>query len=220
MPSFLREPLVIIEDALSVDVCEELKYIGTHSENQYGQIGDGGEHVDIRKSGVSWLPRDMKIGDGRELQKDIIWPMVVKTNEEWFGFDLNYHEASQFTTYKAPDEHYNWHADGGPDLYQNINEEEPLFTNDELQVGTYRKLSYVIQLCHPDEYDGGKFQYIDPTRNIAQTDWGLIEETIPFRAMEQGSAIFFSSILHHRVMPVTKGIRHSLVGWVCGPPFK
>ena len=41
MPSFLREPLVIIEDALSVDVCEELKYIGTHSENQYGQVGDG-----------------------------------------------------------------------------------------------------------------------------------------------------------------------------------
>ena len=138
MPSLLREPLVIIEDALSVDVCEELKYIGTHSENQYGQVGDGGEHVDIRKSGVSWLPRDMKIGDGRELQKDIIWPMVVKTNEEWFGFDLNYHEASQFTTYKAPDEHYNWHADGGPDLYQNISEEEPLFTNDALLVGTYR----------------------------------------------------------------------------------
>ena len=221
MPTFLRENMIIMENALSPEICEEIKYIGLHSENLYGQVGDGGDApLGVRKSGVAWLPRDMKLGDGTLLQDDILWPMIQHVNDEWFQFDLTYHEANQFTTYKAPDEHYNWHADGGPDFYQNTNPEMPMHTNDENQVGTYRKLSYAIQLCHPDEYDGGKFQYIDSTRDIANMDWGLIEETVPYRGMEQGSAVFFTSILQHRVTPVTRGTRHSIVGWVCGPPFK
>ena len=36
----------------------------------------------------------------------------------------------------------------------------------------------------------------------------------------QGGAIVFPSFFHHRVKPVTKGTRYSLVGWVCGQPWK
>ncbi len=38
--------------------------------------------------------------------------------------------------------------------------------------------------------------------------------------LQQGQAIFFASFMRHRVEPVKKGIRRSLVMWFGGPPFK
>ena len=38
--------------------------------------------------------------------------------------------------------------------------------------------------------------------------------------LKQGQAIFFASFLRHRVAPVKKGIRQSMVMWFGGPPFK
>jgi len=35
-----------------------------------------------------------------------------------------------------------------------------------------------------------------------------------------GSIVVFPSDMEHRVAPVTKGIRYSLVVWFVGPPFK
>ena len=37
--------------------------------------------------------------------------------------------------------------------------------------------------------------------------------------LEEGSIIVFPSFLQHRVAPITKGIRYSLVAWFLGPPF-
>jgi PKHD-type hydroxylase len=34
-----------------------------------------------------------------------------------------------------------------------------------------------------------------------------------------GSVIVFPSDTEHRVTPVTKGIRYSLVAWFLGPPY-
>ena len=41
----------------------------------------------------------------------------------------------------------------------------------------------------------------------------------PIKA-KAGDMIFFTSGMEHRVAPVTKGTRHSLVGWFVGPPIK
>ena len=38
--------------------------------------------------------------------------------------------------------------------------------------------------------------------------------------LKQGQAAFFASFIRHRVAPVTKGVRRSLVMWFGGPPFK
>ena len=37
---------------------------------------------------------------------------------------------------------------------------------------------------------------------------------------KQGHAIFFASFINHRVVPITKGLRKSLVMWFGGEPFK
>lgn len=67
-----------------------------------------------------------------------------------------------------------------------------------------RKLSFSILLSHPNDYDGGQLDFM-PTYNIPR---------------EQGLGIVFPSFLLHRVTPVTRGVRHAIVGWVHGPHFK
>jgi len=71
----------------------------------------------------------------------------------------------------------------------------------------HRKISLTIQLSDPDEYEGGDLEI-----------WTGGE----FRTIErkQGCAIIFPSFLMHRVTPITKGVRKSLVLWVGGDHYK
>lgn len=69
-----------------------------------------------------------------------------------------------------------------------------------------RKLSMSLQLCGDDEYSGGDLEIcacpqLDPRRR-------------------RGTIIVFPSFLAHRVTPVTRGSRCSLVAWAHGPVFK
>jgi PKHD-type hydroxylase len=68
-----------------------------------------------------------------------------------------------------------------------------------------RKLSLVCQLSDPSEYEGGELQI-----NTGQVV--VLEK-------EKGTVIIFPSYMLHRVTPVTKGTRRSLVLWIEGPAF-
>lgn len=70
-----------------------------------------------------------------------------------------------------------------------------------------RKLSLSLQLNDPSEYSGGELQLKLGRQNHTMTK-------------ERGMVTFFPSYTLHRVRPVTKGTRYSLVAWVSGPPFK
>lgn len=70
-----------------------------------------------------------------------------------------------------------------------------------------RKLSLSVQLNDPAEYKGGELQL----------KFGRQDETVK---RERGMVTFFPSYTLHRVKPVTKGTRYSLVAWISGPPFK
>ena len=70
-----------------------------------------------------------------------------------------------------------------------------------------RKLSLTLQLSDPQDYEGGDLELRfgkDP----------IIADK------ERGVMTLFPSYTMHRVTPVTKGTRYSLVAWVSGPPFK
>lgn len=70
-----------------------------------------------------------------------------------------------------------------------------------------RKLSFSLQLDLPDSYHGGNLE--------------IFYNENPFIAeKEKGSLTAFPSYALHSVSPVESGVRHSLVGWVCGPKFK
>jgi len=118
--------------------------------------------------------------------------LSVKVNAEWFRYDLlGFHQGLQFTNYSEPSGHYDWHIDRGPGH-------------------GVRKLSFSVQLSDPDEYDGGELQL-----------WfGGGEEEIVVAPKKRGTVVFFPSYAMHRVTPVTRGTRQSLVAWIDGPPFR
>jgi PKHD-type hydroxylase len=80
-----------------------------------------------------------------------------------------------------------------------------------MDVGDYpqnnRKISLTIQLSNPNDYEGGDLEF-----------WlGKEPNKAP---REQGLAVLFPSYLMHRVTPITKGVRKSLVLWVGGDTFR
>lgn len=63
----------------------------------------------------------------------------------------------------------------------------------------YRKYSFISVLSPKDQYEGGELE-IDGIE-------------LPDHAFDPLSIIIFNPSLRHRVKPVTKGVRHSLVTW-------
>ncbi len=68
----------------------------------------------------------------------------------------------------------------------------------------YRKIS--ISLFLSNDYEGGEFCLFDKGEVVAPSP--------------TGSAVAFSSFVPHRVKPVTRGIRWSVVAWIGGPRFQ
>jgi len=135
------------------------------------------------------------IGAKPELQH--IWAKlaeaVAEVNSRFFHFDLTgFHEPMQLGLYTEQKQgHYDWHIDAAP-------------TDRSVP----RKLSLSMLLSNPSDFEGGEFQ-VKTSNDTAQT-----LETL------KGRAWFFPSYTLHRVAPVTKGVRRSLVLWVGGPAFR
>ena len=68
-----------------------------------------------------------------------------------------------------------------------------------------RKISMTCLLSDPSTFTGGDLEFMEKNK---------------MPALKQGQAIFFASFIRHRVAPVKKGIRRSLVMWFGGQPFK
>jgi PKHD-type hydroxylase len=75
-----------------------------------------------------------------------------------------------------------------------------------------------------DDFEGGEFQIVkyDHLKLEMENEWKDYpspESKIATVESSKGSVIVFPSDVYHRVKPVTKGIRYSLVAWFLGPPF-
>ena len=75
------------------------------------------------------------------------------------------------------------------------------------------------QLTDKSEYEGGELEF--DLRNYAPNNKNFINHVKTTNKMtSKGSIIVFPSFVWHRVKPVTKGTRYSLVIWNLGYPFK
>ncbi len=72
----------------------------------------------------------------------------------------------------------------------------------------HRKFSIIIQLSDGKDYKGGDFELRDPYNINLST----------FR--DKGSMLVFPSFLWHRITPIKRGKRQSIVSWIEGPPWK
>jgi PKHD-type hydroxylase len=69
-----------------------------------------------------------------------------------------------------------------------------------------RKLSVTVQLSSPDDYAGGGLEFC-PQGEL-------------HRSRYHGAATVFPSMLAHRVTPIERGLRRSIVAWIHGPSFR
>jgi PKHD-type hydroxylase len=157
-----------------------------------------------RKSDLVWL-------NERWIYKEI-QPYVHEANSmAGWNFDWDRSEPCQFTKYKVG-QYYDWHCDSWNEPYQKKNKKDP--NNDKI-----RKLSMTCQLTDGSEYSGGElefdFRQYDPHQRDEATHLVQAKEILP-----KGSIIVFPSFLWHRVKPIMKGTRYSLVVWNLGYPFK
>ena len=155
----------------------------------------------IRKSEVIWM-------NDAWIYREIM-PYVRKANQMagWnFQFDMS--ESCQFTNY-GPGQFYGWHCDSNPHPYKRDDENNP-------ENGKIRKLSVTCSLTDPSKYKGGELEFNFNIPDKRKKD--NIKKCIEI--LPRGSIVVFPSFVWHRVCPVTKGTRNSLVIWNIGWPFK
>ena len=149
-----------------------------------GGVGKAGYKPEVRRSKVSFLKEPWIL--------DALYNYVQRANVVAFNVNLYKLAHVQYTEYHAEEKgHYHWHTDC---CWRR---------NDGLD----RKLSIVVQLSDPSEYEGGSFEFSE----VVSPEEDLIKA--------KGSILVFPSYQYHRVTPVTKGVRKSLVAWFEGPKW-
>jgi PKHD-type hydroxylase len=174
-----------------------------------GLEGDDGRPTSdpgLRDARTAWIP----VSPATEWIYRKLATVAERANRQ-YRFDLTgFDEDLQFTTYDRPGAFYTWHQDGLDGT-----------------VGT-RKLSLVAQLSDPAGYRGGELELFASVGDQPEQDLGRSSGSdepaggpdSDDPAIARGSVIVFPSFEFHRVRPLRSGVRHSLVSWVSGPPFR
>ena len=196
------------KEALTKRTCEHILEYGKSKQLLIGQTGatlnpEKLKNKKIKKqrhSNVAWL-------DDTWIYKEII-PYVKEANKNsGWNFEFDCAESCQFTKY-GPGQYYGWHCDSWNEPYTDKNNPDTF--------GKIRKLSVTCSLSDPSEYTGGEleFNFNDPEKTKKQ-NMRKCTEILP-----KGSICVFPSFVWHRVCPVKKGTRYSLVIWNLGESFK
>jgi PKHD-type hydroxylase len=123
---------------------------------------------------------------------DKLWRIMITNNDKHFKFNVHSLHPIQFTEY---DESYL----GEYNLHQDLT-----WVNS---FDTHRKISMSVQLSDPATYEGGDFVF------------DKCDQPNSSQLRARGTVLTFPSFMYHKVTPVTKGRRYSLVAWFKGPKF-
>jgi PKHD-type hydroxylase len=116
--------------------------------------------------------------------------LMLKTNANHFGFENMQLTEPAQYTEYPEGGFYDWHTDNDVTMAH----EPPV-----------RKISMTLLLSSESEFEGGGLELMDENKVVRP---------------KQGQAIFFASFIRHRVVPIKKGIRKSLVMWFGGTPLR
>jgi PKHD-type hydroxylase len=202
------------QSALTPRFCDELIKYGKSQQEQLALTGgqtnkvNKGENlndddiIDLKKkrdSNIVWL-------SDRWIYKEI-QPFIHQANRlAGWDFEWSFSESCQFTKYKL-NQHYDWHCDSWEAPYANKDNPDTF--------GKIRKLSVTCSLSAPEDYEGGELEF-----DFRNTDPDKQSVRKCAEIKPRGSIVVFPSHVWHRVKPVTKGTRYSLVIWNLGYPFK
>ena len=135
-----------------------------------------------------------------------IQPYVHTANDHaGWNYEWDYSESCQFTKYKKG-QYYDWHSDSWALPYNKPGQPDH---------NKIRKLSVTVSLSDPKEYEGGELEFDFRNEDKKVSNIKKCTEILP-----KGSVVVFPSFVWHRVCPVKKGSRYSLVIWNLGPMYK
>ena len=136
-----------------------------------------------RKSIIRYLPHD----DRSYWVYDKLKHLIIESNKTAWNFDL----------YSVIDslQHSEYLEGGFCNLHMDI------------ESANYRKISVIVQLSDPSEYDGGELEI-----------WS--EGKFEIVPKDKGCIFIFPSFILHRVTPIIRGIRKSLVLYAGGGSYK
>jgi PKHD-type hydroxylase len=182
------------ESFLTKQACENIIKISSEINPKEAAVGgpDGTKPHEMRKSVVRFM--DMKNPRYEQLN-DLLWKLAIQANEKFFNFHISKLDYVQVAEY---DSSYKGKYEKHHDIFWINN--DPKY---------HRKLSAIIQLTDPAEYEGGDFEFFN-----------LVHYPDKDKIRKQGTILFFPSFLEHQATTVTKGKRHSLAAWFDGPKWR
>tara|TARA_R100001460_G_scaffold94003_2_gene136030 strand:+ start:1086 stop:1706 length:621 start_codon:yes stop_codon:yes gene_type:complete len=203
----LENYFYVFSGALPSRLCDDLVNYGEQKTKLTATTGDFIKEPETaqdfaklyktRNSSVCWLDEPWIY--------NAILPFVREANvQAGWNFELERSESCQWTKY-AESQHYTWHQDS---FKKPTNQPGSPFH------GLTRKISVTVSLVDGDSYEGGDLEF--DLRNNGDSSPNIITSQ---DARKKGSIIIFPSFIWHRVAPVVKGTRYSLVIWSCGKPF-
>jgi PKHD-type hydroxylase len=210
---YLNEHYWFFEKALSSHVCDKIVKLAKDRKKEKALIGglkidetaknkltkDQKKYLDkVRKSNVTWV--------NDQWLYNVICPYIQTANKNaGWNFQIDWFETMQYTHYKKG-QFYDWHCDQRDTPYNYP--EAPHFHNK------IRKISATVQLTEPEKYKGGELVF--DARNKMSGAKNILKNK---KFLPKGTVIVFPSFVWHKVTPVTKGERNSLVIWSLGKPY-
>ena len=200
------------QSAVPSRICDE---IVKYSKSIQDQIARTGNFNNIKKLNQKQI-KDLK----KKRDSDIVWlnerwvykeiqPYVHQANADaGWNFQWDFSENCQFTKYNKG-QYYDWHCDGWDRPYQK--------QQGDPSNGKIRKLSVTVSLSEGGvDYKGGELEFDFRNLGPDKKRYGRkCKEILP-----KGSLVVFPGFIWHRVCPIKKGTRHSLVMWNLGWPYK
>ena len=200
------------QSAVPEHICDDIVRYGKSIQDEMAVTGGYGDPKRLNKNQL----KDLK----KKRNSDIVWmndrwiyneiqPYVRSANvQAGWNFEWDFSESCQFTKY-TKGQFYDWHCDSWNKPYIRENSNAP-------DHGKIRKLSVTVTLSDPKDYKGGELEF-----DFRQNDPDKPNKKIKCKEiLPKGSLIVFPSFVWHRVCPVTKGERNSLVIWNLGYPFR
>ena len=200
--------------AIPPKICDDIIKYGLSKSETMARTGGYGDK-ELTKDEIKNMQKKRK--------SDLVWlndpwiykelhPYILEANKSaGWNFEWDRSESCQFTKYKH-NQYYDWHCDSFGKPYKKEDPNHP-------ENGKIRKLSMTCQLTDSSEYQGGELEFdfrnYEPHMREEAKHLKKAKEILP-----KGSIIVFPSFVWHRVKPVTKGTRYSLVMWNLGYPFK
>lgn len=190
-----KRHVFLFENFLSPEDCEDLiNYYDTPEKMNPAVVGS--VNNEISTPSRKCLSTHFELMGFHKPLSDFIFAKVQGLNREYLGFEIDHISQGDFLKYegdinRGESSYYNWHQDVS--WHRNAD----------------RKLTCILQLSDPKEYEGGDIELT-----------GDLSTSFHPNYKNRGSLFIFNSHIPHRVVPIVKGVRRSIVLWVSGPAWK